>query len=96
MVVNLPTSVYKITPNMSIRIKALDDNFIGKTVRLCCNNQTFQFTERESGIDFSKGKGDEVNLNVRVISYAHEEAFLAALKNLQKLLALSLVLFFFF
>ena len=63
VVVDFRTSVYKITPSMSIKIKANDENLINKYVRLCCNNQTFQFIERESGIDFTRGRDDEIDLN---------------------------------
>ena len=73
VVVDFKTSVYTITPSMSIKIKVKDTSLIGKTIRLCCNNQTFQFLERESGIDFVRGRGEEINLNrMKYIHHVNE------------------------
>ena len=38
--------------------------YVDKDIRLCCNNKTFQFFQREDGYDFAReGYADQVNLN---------------------------------
>lgn len=63
--IDLRTSVYHITPNMSLRFVPKKMSVVNEPIRLYINNKTFQYIERESGIDFTRGRGEEVDLNHR-------------------------------
>jgi hypothetical protein len=60
--IDLATSVYEIGTNMQL-VLIPSEAYVGKTVRLCCNNRTFQFFAHEDGKDFEKGYQDIINLN---------------------------------
>lgn len=63
--IDLRTSVYNITPQMSLRFIPKKMSVVNEPIRLYINNKTFQFSERESGIDFTRGRGEEINLNMK-------------------------------
>ena len=61
--IDLNTSVYSIDLGMSLKLVPVHESVIDTKIKLCCNNATFQFYSRESGVDFTWGRVNLINLN---------------------------------